>query len=398
MKSLSTRLAAIYETDKSSKRVLAMEGLRGLAIVLVFLCHYKIVVLDRLSLRFDSIPFRTIEQIGGTGVDLFFLLSGILIYRAALRRGLHLGTFLARRVRRIYPTFLVAFAIYFVASVLLHQGPRRVPGTVGEAVSYIAFNLLLLPGLADIRPLIPAAWSLSYEFCFYISIPVIVLVLRMSSWSRLQRCLLWSSILTLHMTYVLALPQTLPIYRYQNNNFLRFGMFLAGMLVYEILNGVRSARWLTIERQRWLSVLGFTSGVAYCCFVYRTVNVANPPITHFAVQAALVFATYSSLALATLGEEGVWKKLFSSAWLRYTGNISYSLYLIHGIVLNMFIAVLLHVPAVRFHPTISAFVLLPMCFAVTFAVSTLLFLAVEKPLSLQSPRPERMVVVSARLA
>ena len=57
-----------------------MEGLRGLAILLVFLCHYKIVILDRLSPAFSSAFFETTVQIGGTGVDLFFLLSGMLIY------------------------------------------------------------------------------------------------------------------------------------------------------------------------------------------------------------------------------------------------------------------------------------------------------------------------------
>ena len=251
---LYRRLAQLFETDTSSRRVLAMEGLRGLAILLVFLCHYKIVILDRLSPAFSSAFFETTVQIGGTGVDLFFLLSGMLIYRAALRRDLHLGKFLARRIQRIYPTFLVAFAIYFVASALLHQGPRRVPSSLGEAASYVAFNVLLLPGIVDMQPLIPAAWSLSYEICFYVAIPILVLTLRMSHWSRLRRCLLWTSLLTLHLIYVLTLPQTLPIYRYQSNNFLRFGMFLAGMLVFEFLGSVRAANWLTVKRQLWLSV------------------------------------------------------------------------------------------------------------------------------------------------
>ena len=383
---LYRRLAQLFETDRSSRRVLAMEGLRGLAILLVFLCHYKIVILDRLSPAFSSAFFETTVQIGGTGVDLFFLLSGMLIYRAALRRDLHLGKFLARRIQRIYPTFLVAFAIYFVASALLHQGPRRVPSSLSEAASYVALNVLLLPGIVDMQPLIPAAWSLSYEICFYIAIPILVLTLRMSHWSRLRRCLLWTSLLTLHLIYVLMLPQTLPIYRYQSNNFLRFGMFLAGMLVFEFLGSVRAANWLTVKRQLWLSVIGASTGLGYCFIIFRDVNIEPLPTFHSVVKAGLVCITYTSLALATLGDHGLWKAVFSNTWLRWTGNISYSLYLIHGIVLNTVIAVLLHASTVRNHPSISAVVLLPLSFAITFLASMLLFLAVEKPLSLQPPK------------
>ena len=310
----------------------------------------------------------------------------MLIYRAALRRDLHLGKFLARRIQRIYPTFLVAFAIYFVASALLHQGPRRVPSSLSEAASYVALNVLLLPGIVDMQPLIPAAWSLSYEICFYIAIPILVLTLRMSHWSRLRRCLLWTSLLTLHLIYVLTLPQTLPIYRYQSNNFLRFGMFLAGMLVFEFLGSVHAANWLTVKRQLWLSVIGASTGLGYCFIIFRDVNIEPLPIFHSVVKAGLVCITYTSLALATLGDHGLWKAVFSNSWLRWTGNISYSLYLIHGIVLNTVIAVLLHASTVRNHPSISAVVLLPLSFAITFLASMLLFLAVEKPLSLQPPK------------
>jgi exopolysaccharide production protein ExoZ len=386
--SLRTRLASLYETDMSSGRVLPMEGLRGLAILLVFLCHYKIVVLERLSPTFNSVFFEVVVQMGATGVDLFFLLSGMLIYRAALRRGLHLGKFMARRVRRIYPTFLVAFAIYLCTSVLLHQGPQRVPHALGAAVRYVVLNLLLLPGVADMESLIPAAWSLSYEFCFYIAIPIVVIALRMSLWSRRRRCVFWSSLLTLHIIYVLALPHTLPVYTYQDATFLRFGMFLFGMLCYELLNSLRATQWLTVRRQLWFSALGSAAAIAYGWLVFRNANLVDVPVFYSVVRAVLVPLIYTSLTLATLGENGIWGRLFSNTYLRWTGNISYSMYLIHGIVLNALIAVLLHLSVVRLHPHVSAAILLPISFATTFVAATLLFVGVEKPFSLQPSKTQ----------
>ena len=121
-------------------------------------------------------------------------------------------------------------------------------------------------------------------------------------------------------------------------------------------------------------------------------NIEPLPIFRSVVKAGLVCITYTSLALATLGDHGLWKAVFSNRWLRWTGNISYSLYLIHGIVLNTVIAVLLHASTVRNHPSISAVVLLPVSFAITFLASMLLFLAVEKPLSLQ---PRKSLTTSA---
>jgi exopolysaccharide production protein ExoZ len=315
-----------------------------------------------------------------------------LIYRAALRRGLHLGKFMARRIRRIYPTFLVAFAIYLVTSVLLHQGPQRVPSSLGAGARYVALNLLLLPGLADMESLIPAAWSLSYEFCFYIAIPIVVIALRMSFWSRLQRCLFWSSLLALHILYVLALPHTLPVYKYQDPTFLRFGMFLFGMLCYELLNSVRAAHWLTVRRQLWFSALGSAAAIAYGWLVFRNSNLVDVPVFYTVVRAVLIPLIYTSLTLATLGENGIWGKFFSSVYLRWTGNISYSMYLIHGIVLNALIAVLLHLSVVRLHPHASAVILLPISFATTFVVATLLFVTVEKPFSLQPSKTRQAAV------
>ncbi len=380
-------LSRLYETDTSRQRMLAMEGLRGLAILQVFFCHYEIVVLSRLSPAYQSAFHRIVVQLGASGVDLFFLLSGLLIYRAALKQDLRLTQFFARRVQRIYPTFLVAFLIYFVASVLLHQGERRVPESLPAGLRYVVLNLMLVPGIADIKPLIPAAWSLSYEFCFYICIPLLVLALRMRRWSRLQRCLLWSTVLVLHVSYVVALPDTLPVYTNQSNTFLRFTMFLAGMLVLEMMSSVRVSLWLTARKQTWLTALAAASAVAYIGLLRHDINTAHVPVIHNAVATTLVFSIYTSLALVTLGQTGLWKELFSLTWLRWLGNISYSFYLIHGIVLNVLVALCLHIAAVPKHPVISGVALLPIYFIVTFACATLLFTTVERPLSLNGGFP-----------
>ena len=159
-----------------------MEGLRGLAIALVFVCHFQMVILSPLSQSFGSRFYLVMAQIGGTGVDLFFVLSGMLIYRAALKPNMKYGKFLVRRVQRIFPTFVVVLALYIVVLEVTHKGAHYHAVGFKAHLLYIVANLLLLPGVFNIPGIISAAWSLSYEFAFYLAIPILVLLLRARSW------------------------------------------------------------------------------------------------------------------------------------------------------------------------------------------------------------------------
>ena len=96
--------------DASNLR--AMEGLRGFAVSLVFLVHYVTLVQPWLQgngaiLRLSS----ALHTVGNTGVDLFFVLSGYLIYGSLISRAQPFARFMSRRITRIYPTFLVVFAL-----------------------------------------------------------------------------------------------------------------------------------------------------------------------------------------------------------------------------------------------------------------------------------------------
>ncbi|MGA2981575.1 MAG: acyltransferase [Terriglobales bacterium] len=91
-----------------------LDGLRGIAIVLVVLSHAR-----PDAARFAPLPFlHTVLDFGTTGVDLFFVLSGFLITsillstRDAPPRS-YFWSFYARRVLRIFPLYFLAVATYF---------------------------------------------------------------------------------------------------------------------------------------------------------------------------------------------------------------------------------------------------------------------------------------------
>jgi exopolysaccharide production protein ExoZ len=385
------KLHSWYETDPSEKRILSMEGLRGLAIALVFICHFQIVILERLAGSFHSKLFLTIAEIGGTGVDLFFLLSGMLIYRAAMKPNLHYGKFLLRRVQRIYPAFLVVLLLYVVLSVVFHIGEHhKAAGFQGEII-YLLENIFLLPGVIDVPPVIAAAWSLSYEFSFYLSVPLLVRVLALRRWRPRSRAAFWAVIIFTYLAFVLIEPGLFPRYQYFDGSFVRFTLFLGGMVIEEVLMSERGPALLA-PRVQWCLLL--SGAIAAAVLFVSEWHTVDSPIhrgtEHAVIRAFLVLIVYVGLALTTLNSKGLLSKFFSGTAIRWTGNISYSFYLIHGFTLNVLALLIAHLAWAKRHPPIAVPLLFVLALLSTFATATVLFLAVEKPYSLR-PRANRRI-------
>ncbi len=154
----------------------ALDGIRGVAIVLVVLDHV-----------YSDPPIR----VGGTGVALFFALSGYLITGLLLdehaRTGaVRLGRFYLRRAARLLPALLLAVLVCDV--LLLLAGDRAsvkasVWGLAYVANYVIAWRGYYLPGWAQ-------TWSLAVEEHFYLVWPLLLLLLLRLLRGRPRRLLL----------------------------------------------------------------------------------------------------------------------------------------------------------------------------------------------------------------
>ena len=385
----NNKLGSWYETDFGPSRIMPMEGLRGLAIALVFVCHFQIVILSPLSESFHSRFFLVMAQLGGTGVDLFFVLSGMLIYRATLKPGMRYGKFLFRRVERIFPTFVAVLALYIAVLHVTHSGAHYNAVGIRAQFVYILENLFLLPGIVNLPAIISAAWSLSYEFSFYLAIPILVLLLRARFWSRRSRALFWAAIIPAYLLLVYSCSGGFSASEHFDGTYVRFTLFLSGMVVEEILTSSRPERLLT-RPVEWLLLV--SAGVAFSALILsesRTVGLSiHDSAQHAAVRAALLVTTYTCLALLTLRDGSLLSRIFCNTPLRWTGNISYSFYLIHGFVLNAVALVVVHLAWAKTNPYLAAPLLFVLAWGVTLATTTVLFLAIEKPWSLR-PRTKR---------
>lgn len=143
----------MVQESQNENRAILLDGLRGIAAIIVMLHHvWPIVTGDFLWRR------------GHLAVDFFFMLSGCVItlaYDARFKAGLTASGFLKARIRRLYPAIAIGIVLGAVFAITRGMAPI-------DALSMLVVNLLFLPVLASgvgyIFPLNPVQWSLLFEF------------------------------------------------------------------------------------------------------------------------------------------------------------------------------------------------------------------------------------------
>ena len=338
----------------------SMEGLRGLAVVLVFLSHYGALmrpwITDHEGLL--ALTWRLV-YLGGSGVDLFFLLSGFLIYGSLIGRSQAFVPYFKRRLVRLYPAFTAVFATYVLLSYTF-ASHSKIPEGFGAAFGYLAINFAMLPGIVPIEPMITVAWSLSYEIAYYLAIPAVIGVLGLRAWSSAKRVQLFA-LLSLAAFAVFA---TLggPV---------RLITFLAGILLHEQLSqrpGRGPSSWMA-----WTALL-LALASTQCTF---------GDTLGYATRIAMLYLLFYVVCAGSFGRpKGMFARSFCATPLRWLGNMSYSYYLVHGLAMHAaLVAMGNFVPKEVQGPAVF-FGVLPLLFLWTLLVSAGLFLVVERPFSL----------------
>lgn len=161
-----------------SVRIAELDGLRGIAILLVLLRH-SIFGVETHS-RIGS-AFLAAGQLSWSGVDLFFVLSGFLIGGILLdvrESPRYFQTFYVRRAYRILPIYMLTMALF-----ALRHLPFHLPAGLGDVspvpIPCLAyFTLTQNFWMAHLGTFGPAAtavtWSLAVEEQFYLTIPFAV--------------------------------------------------------------------------------------------------------------------------------------------------------------------------------------------------------------------------------
>lgn len=342
-----------------------MEGMRGFSALLVFFVHYESLVKPWIAADAGLLAFTdALHRIGNTGVDLFFVLSGYLIYGSLLSRWQSFPSYMARRVQRIYPAFTAVFLIYIALSCAF-PAENKIPAPVIDGAIYLLQNYLLLPGLLPIQAMITVAWSLSYEIFYYLVIPLVIGLVHLRARSSPWRTALFVAI-------ALALGGYTAVY----GGPIRLVMFISGILLYEALNH---------GKFKVPSCVGLAALIAGLLCVL----IPLPEPLGLTIKIGILFVAFFTFCLACFGTPQAWlPRAFTWTPLRWLGNMSYSYYLLHGLTLKAGFLVLSKVAPPTGQDAILFWALLPPLLALTLIPSVMLYLLVERPFSL-APHEKR---------
>jgi peptidoglycan/LPS O-acetylase OafA/YrhL len=303
--------------DFRAKHVPALDGLRGVAILLVITHH-------------QLIPFSLSG--GFLGVDLFFVLSGFLITTLLLKEfdattTISLKKFYLRRALRLGPALLVYLIASLAVTYLLHPDDlSRQFRLVGMALAYVTNWRMAFGWDMSLDPT-AIIWSLSIEEQFYLAWP---LVLLMCLAFRLKR-----RHIAIGLTLLIC---TIMFHRYQlwsegvELNRLYYGTDTrADAPLMGCLFAMIPLRTWSPAAQR---VLKFTTVAAACVLGYliSTTEFTDQFIYQFGYTG--VAAASALLVWTATTQRSLLVTLFEWQPLMWFGKISYALYLWHWLILR----------------------------------------------------------------
>lgn len=324
---------SVAEVDRPLERghILALDGLRGIAILLVVASHF----VSNLRITADgwAWPLVAFAHAGWAGVDLFFVLSGFLITGILVdARGSnsYFKAFYARRVLRILPAYYGFLLAVFVVLPLLHLGAgdnymlaREHQGWYWLHLTNIMMALDQVPGHGPYPSTL--FWSLAVEEQFYFIWPAIV---ALCSTNTLRRvciagvigCITLRIVGGLSGVSLLALS-VIPITRGDT-------LFVGGLLAIEYRRG---------GLDRYAGVAKFAALAATVVLVgltafYGELDYLDAGTAMFGSIAIMVLGA-SAVVIGTATSTSRVSGLLRSRFLRFFGRYSYAIYIVHTAVL-----------------------------------------------------------------
>jgi peptidoglycan/LPS O-acetylase OafA/YrhL len=333
-------------------RCVAIDGIRGYLAFGVFVHHCLATWLFLPQDRWDPLPHNFENQLGATSVAIFFMITAFLFWgRARATPGLDWKAFFITRAFRIYPLYLFVFGLICVAVAYKSNWTPLEPAAnlAKEAGKWLLFrapdlNLyyrttLIVKGVT---------WTLLYEAWFYLSLPLLVVVFlkKNPAWMKLG-----------------ALA-TVAILFYFNH--------IEVWIAAAFLGGVFAVYWRMDPRRIEIARTHAAAWVAVGC-LGADVFLLYRPFNFLGIVLVAVFFTVIASGNTVFG-------LLNMRGALWLGEISYSIYLCHGLVLWLIMQnVLPHIPGYRYTAIWfvgSAVVMTP----IVVLLCSASYLLIEKPL------------------
>jgi exopolysaccharide production protein ExoZ len=243
---------------------------------------------------------------GTVGVDLFFVISGFIMWTTTERRERAPVQFWLARIVRIVPLYWIFTTVYVAAALITPESFYVVHLEAAHILKSYLFVPAVHPNLGLIAPVYTLGWTLNYEMFFYLLFGFCLFV----PWPRLRFALLAAALLILVACGLLLQPSGAIGRTYTDPILLEFlaGVMLAILSPLLMRGGMVAGLMLIAAAILWVAVM-----YGYGFAPERIVSHGIPAVT--AVAGALMI-------------EPVVRRRPSRLWLML-GDASYSIYLAH---------------------------------------------------------------------
>jgi peptidoglycan/LPS O-acetylase OafA/YrhL len=359
-------------SNTSNKKIFGLDFLRAIAIVLVFLWHFR---------RYGSPDWLAgISKFSWTGVDLFFVLSGYLIggqlfNKIAADRPVSVYEFYFKRFFRIIPAYLVVLIFYFSIPAFHERD------AISPVWKFLTFTMNFGLDYQNAGSF-SHAWSLCIEEQFYLIFPILVVLLsKIKLGNKVSLILLGLFVFSFIVRIYSWLTFVSPIYGDQENMSLignTYSMYiyyptynrLDGLLVGVFIALLLAFKPAIKEKINSKGNLLFCIGLVILTITYF-LSVEQFSLTTATFSYPLVSIGYGFLVLAVLCPS-CFVNRFNLKVFTILATLSYSIYLTHK-QLNHITQDLLT------EYDLNKNLLILICFSVSLIGGFLLHLTIEKP-------------------
>lgn len=257
----------------------SIQSARAIAALLVVMHHISVRFEQRVA---DRHFLDIFDRFGFAGVDLFFVISGLIMVVTCQRhfgRWAGMPAFLWRRATRIYPLYWFFTIVQLAAILLMPSATDRV-----ITAETIVASFLLLP--QSVYPILAPGWTLVYEMYFYLVFSLLFFISRrfasqfLSAWG-LMTIGLYAVQYTVGMSDTTDLVK-LPIY--------------ASPLTLEFLAGCFIGSFYN-RQVNCLATVSLVMGTVWFAVGWMVIESSTTASAEFGLTRVLVFGIASTLVL-----------------------------------------------------------------------------------------------------
>ena len=342
-------------------RVSSIDGLRGFLALSVFINHGCVWFFYLRTGDWD-VDSRLYDHMGESAVALFFMITGFLFFSKLINANkrpvdwtqLYVGRFL-----RLAPLYFFAMAVMFAIVAILSEGQLREPMALFalNAVRWLGFTVAGIPDLNGISEswiiIAGVTWTLRYEWIFYLLLPLFA----WAATSRPPAVYIFLGFLTLLAANLLTLDYSI------------LAAFLGGMAA-AVLVRYKKVRVIASARLSTLVVVGCVAAA----------------VVIFPTAFDLVPLLLLSVAFTLVAGGNTLFGLFASHTSRVLGEMTYSIYLLHGLMLFLVFQFGFGLADAATLSAIEHWLVIALCTPMLIALSFSTFLGIESPAMRFAPK------------